>query len=77
MSMWTKDPKYVEGLLNYYKTLEGASIEGISFEKDEFDDYILWPTLTIRFTDGSVRKVYVQADPEGNREGFLSGLPED
>ena len=64
-SIWSVHPEQVDWMLKYYKTLEGATILDVTFEQDEFDEYILWPTLTVEFADGTVRKVYVQADPEG------------
>lgn len=76
-SMWNTDPKYVDSLGRYYGKLTGGIIKSVTFEKDEFDDLILWPTLTIEFADGVERKVYVQADEEGNSEGFLSGIPHE
>ena len=66
---------YTGWLTSYYKTLEGATIDNFCFEQDEFDKHILWPTFDVTLADGTKTTIYIQADAEGNGDGFISGIP--
>lgn len=60
---------------NYYKQLEGATIQSVEVLPDEYDDFIMWPTLKVKLADGSDVTLEVSQDEEGNGAGFLFGLP--
>lgn len=59
----------------YYKQLEGATINTVELIPDEYDSYIIWPTINITLADGTTAKLEVSQDEEGNGAGFLFGLP--
>lgn len=60
---------------HYYRQLEGATIKSVEMIPDEYDSYIVWPTITVTLADGTDVKLEVSQDEEGNGAGFLFGLP--
>lgn len=59
----------------YYGSLNGARIlkfDGMNTADDLGDGF---PTFTIQFLDGSIGKIEISQDPEGNGGGFIFGLP--
>lgn len=76
MSNNDKDPRrqQAEWYSRHYGQLAGATIIQTIIEIDEeFGD--LWPVFKIKLADGRELEIQIQADPEGNGPGFISGLP--
>ena len=55
----------------YLQPLEGATIELIGLQHDGGE---LFTSLCVKLRDGQKRWVRLQADPEGNGPGWVSGL---
>lgn len=57
----------------YYGGLLNAVCIGVGAHRDEEGN--LWPRLRFRTPEGDTLLVEVSCDEEGNRPGFLFGLP--
>lgn len=64
-----------KGQDDYYRNLQGAKIikAGIQPPDEEGE---CWPYFVIQLTNGQRFKIEVSCDEEGNRPGFLFGIPE-
>lgn len=56
----------------YYGFLAGAKIVSVENNIDDYDD--VWTKLVVE-KDGQKFEVEISCDEEGNRPGFLFGLP--
>lgn len=56
----------------YYGYLVGAEITAVSCEIDEYGE--AWTKITV-LKDGHTFELEISCDEEGNRPGFLFGLP--
>jgi hypothetical protein len=58
----------------YYKAFEGATIvKFVGIVDDDPTAQGGFPTFEIKYADGSIGKMEVSKDPEGNGGGFLFG----
>ena len=59
----------------YYKSLEGATILKFVEMREEADYADGFPVFLVRFANGLESEIEISQDPEGNRGGFIFGLP--
>jgi hypothetical protein len=58
----------------YYQAFEGATIvKFVGIVDDDPTAHGGFPTFEIKYADGSIGKMEVSKDPEGNGGGFLFG----
>ena len=58
----------------YYSAFEGATIiKFVGIVDDDPTAYGGFPTFEIKYKDGTIGKMEVSKDPEGNGGGFLFG----
>ena len=69
-----QQPNPSEGLNAYYEGLVGATITRFFWAYDAEEDF-LWPNFEAVKPDGTKLTIEVSGDEEGNRPGFLFGLP--
>jgi len=62
---------------NYYGSLEGATILKFNgFTSDDEDACNTdFPSFDVKFKDGTISKIEISQDSEGNGGGFIFGLP--
>jgi len=61
---------------DYYGALDGATIvKFLGFNKDADECLSDFPQFLVKFKDGSINKIEISQDEEGNGGGFIFGLP--
>jgi hypothetical protein len=76
MGLHIRTPKDVAFYREYFGSLEGATIQNVRMEQDEYEAETYWPTFDVVQPDGTKYEgVSVSQDEEGNGAGFLHGLP--
>lgn len=57
--------------------LEGLTIIAVDLLRDEYDDWLYWPTLICDRSGRRPLTITVSKDPEGNGDGHLLGVPQE
>lgn len=69
----TNEEKVEEWTKLYYGSLVDCTCTGVSAKVDEYGD--CWPTLVFEHPEKGKLEIEISCDEEGNRPGFLFGLP--
>lgn len=57
--------------------LEDLTITAVALLRDEYEDWLYWPTLICAREGKTPLTITISQDPEGNGPGHLLGVPQD